>query len=146
VDQTSIAPWGWGWFALAVVTAGLAEQKHRSRLAWFLLALVFGPLATVFVVVAGPAPAPVGDTETPADGDEGPGVVVLGGGLVVIALTLTLVLPGALTGWWWGMWGLVGLGLLFGAGLIVLHVAVRRRLRKRGSGVPEPGGSAADAG
>jgi hypothetical protein len=94
VDQTWIAPWGWGWFALAVVTAGLAEQKHRSRLAWFLLALVFGPLATVFVVVvAGPALAPVEDTEAPAGGDEGPGVALLGSGLVVTALTLALVLP-----------------------------------------------------
>jgi hypothetical protein len=144
VDQTSIAPWGWGWFALAVVTAGLAEQKHRSRLAWFLLALVFGPLATVFVVVAGPAPAPVGDAATPAGGDAGPGVVLLGGGLVVIALTLTLALPGALADWWWGTWALVALGLLVGVGLIVLHVVVRRRLR--GSGGTEPGGPAVDAG
>lgn len=107
---------------------------------------MFGPLATVVVVVAGPAPASVGDTETPAGDDGRPGVALLGGGLVVIALTLTLVLPGALTDWWWGMWVLVALGLLVGAGLIVVHVAVRRRLRGRGSEDTEPGGSAADAG
>lgn len=39
------------WFALAVVTAGLAEQKGRNRLVWFILGLFVGPLATAFVVV-----------------------------------------------------------------------------------------------
>lgn len=52
--------WGWAWFALALVTAGLAEQKNRSRLAWFLGALILGPLATLLVVVWQPAdPGPV---------------------------------------------------------------------------------------
>ncbi len=41
---------GW-WFALALVTAGLAESKGRRRLVWFLLGLLLGPLATAFVVV-----------------------------------------------------------------------------------------------
>jgi uncharacterized membrane protein len=46
--------WGTGggaWFALALVNAGLAEQKHRSRLRWFVVSLVLGPLATLFIVV-----------------------------------------------------------------------------------------------
>jgi hypothetical protein len=45
---------GGGWFTLALVNAGLAEQKSRSRLAWFLLSLLLGPLATLLVVVMAP--------------------------------------------------------------------------------------------
>lgn len=41
---------GW-WFALAIVTAGLAETKNRRRWVWFLLGLLLGPLATALVVV-----------------------------------------------------------------------------------------------
>ena len=36
---------------LALINAGLAEQKGRSRLVWFLLSLVLGPLATLLIVV-----------------------------------------------------------------------------------------------
>ena len=51
---------GWVWFALALVNAGLAEPKNRSRLAWFLWSLILGPLATLLVVVWQPAdPGPV---------------------------------------------------------------------------------------
>jgi hypothetical protein len=39
------------WFALAIVTAGLAEQKGRRRWVWFLAGLLLGPLATALVVV-----------------------------------------------------------------------------------------------
>lgn len=42
---------GWGWFALALVNAGLAEQKNRSRLVWFLSSLVLGPIATALIVI-----------------------------------------------------------------------------------------------
>jgi hypothetical protein len=42
---------GGGWFALAIVNAGLAEQKNRSRLRWFVVSLVLGPLATALIVV-----------------------------------------------------------------------------------------------
>ncbi|RIX28604.1 hypothetical protein [Amnibacterium setariae] len=45
------------WFTLALVNAGLAEGKGRSRLAWFLLSLLLGPLATFLVVVLAPASA-----------------------------------------------------------------------------------------
>ncbi|KZX20733.1 hypothetical protein [Rathayibacter tanaceti] len=41
----------WIWFALAIVTAGLAEQKGRSRWRWFVLGLFLGPLATALVVM-----------------------------------------------------------------------------------------------
>ncbi|REJ86863.1 MAG: hypothetical protein DWQ34_26670 [Planctomycetota bacterium] len=40
-----------GWGTLALVNAGLAQGKNRSGLAWFLLSLLAGPVAT-FVLVA----------------------------------------------------------------------------------------------
>ncbi|RJT79060.1 antitermination protein NusB [Arthrobacter cheniae] len=43
------------WFAVAVINAGLAEHKNRSRLAWFFLSLFFGPFATLLIVVMRPA-------------------------------------------------------------------------------------------
>ena len=36
---------------LAMLNAGLAEMKGRSRLLWFLVSLPLGPLAT-FIIVA----------------------------------------------------------------------------------------------
>lgn len=39
------------WFTLAIINAGLAEQKGRSRLVWFLGSLFIGPLATLLIVV-----------------------------------------------------------------------------------------------
>jgi hypothetical protein len=51
---------GWGRFARALVNAGLAEQKNRSRLAWFLGSIVLGPIATPLIVMRGwPADGPV---------------------------------------------------------------------------------------
>ncbi|WP_104045759.1 antitermination protein NusB [Arthrobacter sp. ZGTC412] len=43
------------WFAIALINAGLAEQKNRSRLAWFFISMFFGPFATLLIVVL-PAP------------------------------------------------------------------------------------------
>jgi uncharacterized membrane protein len=40
-----------GWGTLALIKAGLAQGKNRSRLNWFLLSLLLGPVAT-FVLVA----------------------------------------------------------------------------------------------
>ena len=40
---------------LALINAGLAEQKRRNRLIWFLLSLVLGPIATLLIVVLEPA-------------------------------------------------------------------------------------------
>ncbi|MGE5359873.1 MAG: hypothetical protein ACM3NQ_12720 [Bacteroidales bacterium] len=40
-----------GWGTLALINAGLAESKGRSRLAWFLVSLLLGPLATFAIVV-----------------------------------------------------------------------------------------------
>ncbi|EDL56437.1 hypothetical protein [Gimesia maris] len=40
-----------GWGSLALINAGLAQGKNRSGLAWFLLSLLLGPVAT-FILVA----------------------------------------------------------------------------------------------
>ena len=48
-DQTSGFVVGIG--TLALVNAGLAQGKNRSGLAWFLLSLVLGPVATLLIVV-----------------------------------------------------------------------------------------------
>ena len=39
-----------GWGTLALINAGLAQSKNRSGLAWFLLSIFLGPLATFFLV------------------------------------------------------------------------------------------------
>jgi hypothetical protein len=43
--------WFAGWGTLALVNAGLAQGKHRSGLAWFLISLLAGPLATLLIVL-----------------------------------------------------------------------------------------------
>ncbi|WP_104166088.1 hypothetical protein [Arthrobacter sp. SX1312] len=48
-------PIGFFIFSIAIVNAGLAEQKGRSRWIWFLLSLILGPLATAMIVIW-PAP------------------------------------------------------------------------------------------
>ena len=40
-----------GWFTLALINAGLAQGKHRSGLAWFIVSLLLGPVATLLVVL-----------------------------------------------------------------------------------------------
>lgn len=47
--EASSAAFGIG--TLALINAGLAEQKGRSRLVWFLVSLVAGPVATLLIVV-----------------------------------------------------------------------------------------------
>jgi hypothetical protein len=47
-----------GWGTLALINAGLAQGKRRSGLAWFLVSLVLGPIATFLIVVLDPADAP----------------------------------------------------------------------------------------
>ena len=43
--------WAAGWGTLALVNAGLAQGKHRSGFAWFVISLVLGPLATLLLVL-----------------------------------------------------------------------------------------------
>ena len=46
-----------GWGTLALINAGLAQSKGRSRMAWFLASLLLGPIATFLIVVIDkPAP------------------------------------------------------------------------------------------
>ena len=40
-----------GWGTLALINAGLAQGKNRSGLAWFLISLALGPMATFLIVV-----------------------------------------------------------------------------------------------
>lgn len=39
-----------GWGTVALVNAGIAQGKNRSGLNWFLISLLFGPLATLMLV------------------------------------------------------------------------------------------------
>lgn len=43
-----------GWFTLSLINAGLAQAKGRSGLAWWLVSLFLGPLATLLIVVLDP--------------------------------------------------------------------------------------------
>ncbi len=45
-----------GWGTLALINAGLAQSKNRSGLAWFVLSLLLGPVATFLVVLVPPIP------------------------------------------------------------------------------------------
>jgi len=40
-----------GWGTLALINAGLAQGKGRSGLVWFLVSLLFGPVATFIIVI-----------------------------------------------------------------------------------------------
>lgn len=46
-----------GWGTLALINAGLAQSKGRSRLTWFLVSLLLGPIAT-FIIVTTDSPVP----------------------------------------------------------------------------------------
>lgn len=43
--------WAIGWGTLTLINAGLAQGKGRSGLAWFLISIFLGPIATFFIVV-----------------------------------------------------------------------------------------------
>jgi len=40
-----------GWGTLALINAGLAQSKGSSRMLWFLVSLLLGPIATFIIVV-----------------------------------------------------------------------------------------------
>ncbi len=42
--------WAAGWGTLTLINAGLAQSKNRSGLAWFLVSILLGPLATLLIV------------------------------------------------------------------------------------------------
>lgn len=41
-----------GWFALSLINAGLAQCKNRSGLAWWVVSLLLGPIATLLIVIS----------------------------------------------------------------------------------------------
>jgi hypothetical protein len=40
-----------GWGTLALINSGLAQGKGRRGLAWFLISLLLGPIATLLLVI-----------------------------------------------------------------------------------------------
>ena len=46
-----------GWGTLALINAGLAESKGRSRWNWFFASLLLGPIATFLIVIWDRPPA-----------------------------------------------------------------------------------------
>ncbi len=40
-----------GWGTLSLINAGLAQGKGRSGLAWWLISLLAGPIATFLIVI-----------------------------------------------------------------------------------------------
>ena len=40
-----------GWGTLSLINAGLAQGKHRSGLAWWVISLFLGPVATFLIVI-----------------------------------------------------------------------------------------------
>ena len=45
-----------GWGTLALINAGPAQSKGRSRLMWFLASLLLGPIATLPIVITDNVP------------------------------------------------------------------------------------------
>jgi hypothetical protein len=43
--------YGIGWGTLSLINAGLAQGQGRSGLFWFVVSLLFGPLATLVLVL-----------------------------------------------------------------------------------------------
>ena len=58
VDLPQQSSYAVGWGTLALINAGLAQAKNRSGLNWFLLSLLLGPFATLFLVLMDPVPRP----------------------------------------------------------------------------------------
>jgi len=52
--QAVPAQYAVGWFTLSLINAGLAQGKGRSGLAWWLVSLFLGPIATFLIVVLEP--------------------------------------------------------------------------------------------
>jgi hypothetical protein len=50
-DYVVVQSWAVGWGTLSLINAGLAQGKGRSGLAWFLISLLLGPIATLLIVV-----------------------------------------------------------------------------------------------
>ena len=119
MDQQWIG--SWGWLALALVNAGLAEQKNRSRWTWFLVSLPLGPIATFFIVTWERAPErPVA---TPTEGPtNGLLAVAIGLGAVAVVIAVVAAIGGDADVW-------IGAAVLaiVAATSLLLHVLAHRR-------------------
>jgi hypothetical protein len=51
IAASQTADYAVGWGTLTLINAGLAQSKNRSGLAWWLISLLLGPLATFLIVV-----------------------------------------------------------------------------------------------
>jgi hypothetical protein len=71
-NSTDLGAW---WASLALVNAGLAQTKGRSRWYWFLFSLFLGPLATLFIVVWPPPSRTGTSTRTAIAPEDRPGPV-----------------------------------------------------------------------
>jgi hypothetical protein len=40
-----------GWGTLALINAGIAQEKNRTGLNWFLLSIFLGPIATLILLL-----------------------------------------------------------------------------------------------
>ena len=47
-----------GWGTLSLINAGLAQSKGRSGLAWWLISVFLGPIATFLIVILDPVKKP----------------------------------------------------------------------------------------
>ncbi|WP_197059463.1 hypothetical protein [Cryobacterium sp. MLB-32] len=117
---------GGGWFVLALINAGLAEQKNRSRLLWFLGSLVLGPLATLLIVVWGRVPDVPPVPPHPSSILEDRYQMVVGSLAVFTGGAFVVALIGQL----WAVWVVGG---VLAAGLVVFIVLYRRARAKRES-------------
>jgi hypothetical protein len=112
----------YGWVTLALVNAGLAEQKGRSRWTWFVVSLLLGPIATFLIVTWERVPAP-GTASRPLAAPTR-GLLAVGLGLLGLAVASGVVgLVGDDTGF-----GILAGGLTAAAVVaLVLHVLAHRR-------------------
>ncbi|MDQ0744059.1 hypothetical protein QFZ62_001367 [Clavibacter sp. B3I6] len=112
----------YGWVTLALVNAGLAEQKGRSRWTWFVVSLPLGPIATFLIVTWERVPAP-GTAPRPLAAPTR-GLLAVGLGLLGLAVASGVVgLVGDDTGF-----GILAGGLAAAAVVaLVLHVLAHRR-------------------
>ncbi|WP_198416120.1 hypothetical protein [Cryobacterium suzukii] len=114
---------GGGWFVLALVNAGLAEQKNRSRWNWFVVSLFLGPVATFLIVVWEPVTEPPLELRNPfARADDR----YLTLAFLAFVLTAGALLLGAVgsTGY---MWMVAGVG----AAVVVVFLVLFRRARQK---------------
>lgn len=123
------AGWPWAGLALALVNAGLAEQKGRSRLAWFLVSLLLGPLATLFIVVW----PRVDPTEVRAEPTAWDLPFLLGILGLVVTGALVIVAAAAQS---WPLW--VAAGVAAAATIAVAVWAIVRARRRRRDAPPAP--------